>query len=98
MDVNLVQPLKAETYSEIDKTDTSTRSVKIETIIDSELKRLKSTISGHSEIVTSVAITSDSKYIVSGSRDMSIRIWKFSERKQVSILSGHTGYISSNIL
>lgn len=95
MDISLAQPLKAANYSEIDKIDTLTRSVKIETIIDSELKRLKSTIYGHSEIVTSVAITSDSKYIVSGSRDMSLRIWKFSERKQVSILQGHTGYISS---
>ena len=32
-------------------------------------------MNGHSDCVTSVAISSDSKYIVSGSDDKTIKIW-----------------------
>ena len=32
---------------------------------------------GHDESLNSVAITSDNKYIVSGSEDKSIKIWNF---------------------
>ena len=32
-------------------------------------------MTGHSECVRSVAISSDSKYIVSGSRDKTIKVW-----------------------
>ena len=45
--------------------------------------------------VNSVAITSDNNYIVSGSKDNTIRIWKFSEKRHEAVLQGHTEAINS---
>ena len=43
--------------------------------------------------VTSIALTSDSKYIVSASTDKTIRLWNFHEKTQESILYDHTEWI-----
>ena len=37
-----------------------------------------------------VAITSDSKYIVTGSDDNTIRIWDIGSKKEIAVLKGHT--------
>ena len=35
-------------------------------------------------------MTSDKKYIISGSTDKTIRIWNFIEKTQETVLEGHT--------
>ena len=42
-----------------------------------------------------VAITSDSKYIVSGGWDKTVRIWNLQDKTQEAVLQGHTGYVWS---
>ncbi len=51
---------------------------------------------GHTDSVLSVAISSDGKYIVSGSADTTIRIWDLETRVQVGEpLRGHTDTVWS---
>ena len=47
-------------------------------------------MTGHSNTVTSVAISSDSKYIVSGSGDKTIKIWDIESGKEIKTLNGHS--------
>ena len=42
-------------------------------------------------MVTSVAITSDNKYIVSSGGDSTVRIWNLQDKTQEAVLQGHTG-------
>ena len=42
---------------------------------------------GHLDEITSVAVTSDNKYIVSCSSDNTIRIWNLLEKKQKPFLN-----------
>ena len=51
-------------------------------------------LKGHGGNVSSVAITSDGKLIVSGSGDTSVRVWETSSGKCLSVLEGHTKFIS----
>ena len=48
---------------------------------------------GHTLGVVTLAVTSDNKYIVSGSLDKSIRIWNLLEKIQETVLKGHTSSI-----
>ena len=48
---------------------------------------------GHTENVASLALTSDDKYIISGSEDKTVRIWNRSEKRQEAVLKGHTDYV-----
>ena len=50
---------------------------------------------GHSYSVTSVAISSDNKYIVSGSRDNTIKIWNLESGQEIKTLAGHNGSVRS---
>jgi WD40 repeat protein len=54
---------------------------------------------GHSGRVNSVAFSPDSKYIASGSRDRTIKIWEFNKRKKVGTtirtLRGHLDEVKS---
>ena len=50
---------------------------------------------GHISGVSSVAITSDNKYIVSGGSDNTVRIWNLQNKTQEAVLEGHTGSVSS---
>ena len=50
------------------------------------LRRLK----GHSDAVRSVAISADSKYVVTGSNDKTARIWDLKDGKERSVLKGHS--------
>ena len=43
--------------------------------MSTETKKYVRTLVGHNECVISVAISSDSKYIISGSRDNTIKKW-----------------------
>ena len=50
-------------------------------------------LEGHTETLTSLALTSDDKYIISGSEDKTVRIWNRSEKRQEAVLKGHTDYV-----
>ena len=52
-------------------------------------------LEGHTHVVRCVIITSDSKYIVSGSSDNTIRVWDVLEKRQKLGLEGHKGGINS---
>ena len=52
-------------------------------------------LEGHFEKVTSIAVTSDNKYAVSGSLDKTIRIWNLLEKTQEFLLQGHSGGVTS---
>jgi WD40 repeat protein len=45
--------------------------------------------------VNSVAISSDNKYIVSGSDDYSIRVWERESGTQIQELKGHNSLVNS---
>ena len=45
------------------------------------------------DIQTELAVTSDNKYIVSGSADKTIRIWNLLEIKQEAVLEAQTDYV-----
>ena len=48
-------------------------------------KTQEAVLHGHAEEVYSVAITSDSKYIVSGGRDKTVRIWNLQQKAQGAV-------------
>nr|MCW1968136.1 protein kinase [Anaerolineae bacterium] len=54
-----------------------------------------SSLSGHTESVTSVAYSPDGKFIVSGSWDETVKVWEASSGREVRSLSGHTSYVYS---
>ena len=53
------------------------------------------TLKGHSRPVTSVAISTDGKRIVTGSRDNTARIWDAETGKELRKLEGHSGPVYS---
>lgn len=54
---------------------------------------------GHSDWVTSVSISADSRYVLSGSCDKTVRLWELSTGKQVKRYdeSGWSGGVSANV-
>jgi len=56
------------------------------------------TLEGHMKGVASVAFSPDGKYIVSGSKDKTIKIWEVSTGKLVRTLTGHKKYVNSVIV
>lgn len=48
---------------------------------------------GHSSVVNFVAISSDEKFVVSGSADQTVRIWETETGKCLKILEGHTDFV-----
>lgn len=56
-----------------------------------ELKRFE----GHKKFVTSVALSTDSQYIVSGSRDNTVRVWSVATGKELKRLEGHENNVTS---
>ena len=52
-------------------------------------------IEGHTGWISSIAITTDNKYIVSGGYDKTVRIWSLKDRTQEAILQNHTASVSS---
>ena len=50
---------------------------------------------GHTDSVTSVAVSSDGKYVVSGSEDKSVKIWSTETGDVVQSLTGHTDGVLS---
>ena len=52
-------------------------------------------LKGHSEVVTSVAFSVDSKYIVSGSWDRTVRLWDAVTGAEVKKMEGHSDRVTS---
>lgn len=52
-------------------------------------------IQNHTGSISSLAISNDNRYLVSGSSDKTLRIWNLLEKNQLSICQGHTESISS---
>ena len=58
-------------------------------------KSYKILLEGHLGPITTIIVTSDNNYLISGSSDNTIRIWNFLEKKQESVLEGHTKSIQT---
>lgn len=56
---------------------------------------LKTTLTGHSEGVWAVALSSDGKTLVSGSADKTIKVWNLDTEKLIRTLSGHSDSVRS---
>ncbi|KAF8962292.1 hypothetical protein BDZ97DRAFT_1702551 [Flammula alnicola] len=57
---------------------------------------IQGTLNGHTEAVTSVTFSEDGKHIVSGSYDMTIRLWDAETGEQLGMpLKGHTDVVFS---
>ena len=52
----------------------------------------------HSGEIYCLAISNDGKFIVTGSKDASLRVWDFDERKLVACYYGHTSYVNCVIV
>ncbi|KDR66490.1 hypothetical protein GALMADRAFT_1155520 [Galerina marginata CBS 339.88] len=52
-------------------------------------------LEGHTDIVSSVAFSSDDKCIVSGSYDKSVRVWDASTGEMLKMMEGHTDRVVS---
>ena len=88
-------------FNEIQKLYTSDFLKEFETVKDISTMPVKNAkilleegyglfLEGHTELINSVAITSDNKYIVSGGYDKTVRIWNLQDKTQEAVLQGHT--------
>ena len=50
-------------------------------------------LEAHTDSVCCIAVTSDSKYIISGSADKTIRLWDLNSKRQECILQGHSNIV-----
>ena len=67
----------------------------IQSIMNEIQNEYKIFVEGHTNYVKALVMTSDNKYIISGSSDNTIRIWYFLTKHQVGILRGHTDGIET---
>ena len=57
-------------------------------------KKIKCALQGHTNRITSAAITRNNKYMVSGSYDKTVRIWNIQDKMQEAVLEGHTDSVT----
>jgi len=60
-----------------------------------EFKYNNTTFTGHTDWVFSVSFSPDGQYIVSGSKDFSVRVWSAESGELVRTLEGHTAVVHS---
>ncbi len=53
------------------------------------------TLAGHKGMVTSVAYSPDSKYVLSGGEDRTLKLWDAASGKEVRTFAGHRGSVTS---
>ena len=53
------------------------------------------TLGGHTDVVTSLALTPDGRQAVSGSADKTLRVWELATGRCIRTLHGHTGWVTS---
>jgi WD40 repeat protein len=51
------------------------------------------TLSGHTDSVNGVAVSPDGRYVLSASKDHTVKVWELSSGKEVRTLSGHTSSV-----
>ena len=77
---------------------TTGRGLILETITEPETALGQPEIkfqTGHSDSVFSVNFSPDGKYIASGSRDDTVKLWDVDSGKEIRTFSGHTSYVTS---
>src|ERR1035441_10297664 len=52
-------------------------------------------LAGHTEYVTSMAVTPDGRSVISGSHDTTVRVWGLESGRLLRTLEGYTGRVSS---
>jgi WD40 repeat protein len=50
---------------------------------------------GHSGNVESVAFSPDDKYLASGSKDKTVKLWSVESQKEITTLQGHSSSVKS---
>jgi WD domain, G-beta repeat. len=45
---------------------------------------------GHTSAVNAILVTKDKKFVITGSDDHTVRIWNLIDKRQESVLEGHT--------
>ena len=68
------------------------RDIKIK-VWNIQERREEFSLQGHSDLIRSVAISSDSNYIISRSIGNIIKVWNIQERREEFPLRGHDSYI-----
>ena len=72
------------------------KEAKCEDIMKMELKRVNQTaLEVHTDVVTSVAVSADDKFIVSGSANATIKVLNLLELREECKFTGHTDFVSS---
>jgi WD40 repeat protein len=59
-------------------------------LYDFPRRKLIGLLKGYSNVVFALAFSNDSKYLVSGSSDKTVRVWSVKEQRRVKTFSGHT--------
>jgi|GEM_PF-3437938 WD40 repeat protein len=70
----------------------SPESIKIWDIKES---RYTDVLRGHTDLVTTLVVTSDGKTIISGSKDKTIKIWDIQSKECINTLKGHIDSVNS---
>jgi WD40 repeat protein len=63
--------------------------------LEGESATVMRTLRGHTEIVRSVSLSPDDRFIVSGSDDETVCVWEVATGQRVRVLEGHTGVVNS---
>ena len=65
------------------------------TVWNIQERREEFKFTGHTHYLTSLAVSADGRFLVSGSEDYTVRVWNMQERREECMLKGHTEVVSS---
>ncbi len=64
-------------------------------IWDAKTGQIRATLSGHSDVVMSVAFSPDGKRVATGSGDQTVKVWDAQSGSELLTLKGHTGGVDA---
>ncbi|MBU0515250.1 MAG: caspase family protein, partial [Proteobacteria bacterium] len=65
-------------------------------LYDFNTGKIKDLLTGHTNVVTALAFSGDSRFLASGSVDRTVRLWRLEPRPaEAAVLSGHRDFVSS---
>lgn len=64
-------------------------------ILNARSGAVERTLSGHSDIVTSLALFGGGKFLLSGSRDQTLKVWQLTNGECLRTLTGHQGSVQA---